>query len=44
LSSCCEVEFGFVGVDAGEEAVEVSAGECPVERPSDRPVVVGERE
>ena len=33
-----------MGVDSGEEPVEVCAGEGPVERPRDLAVVVGERE
>jgi hypothetical protein len=30
----------FVGVDAGEQAVEVCTGECPLERSGDLAVVV----
>ena len=37
-------ELWFVGVDPGEEAVEVCAAECPVERSRDLPVVVAEAE
>jgi hypothetical protein len=33
-----------VGVDSGEEPVEVAAGECPFEWSRDLPVVVGEAE
>jgi hypothetical protein len=41
---CAQREWGLVSLDPGEQAVEVGAGERPLERLGDLAVVVAEAE